>query len=392
MHSSYRWYPPLFMDKVMEMRDAYCNNELEPLNFCQAVSSFNPFDYVDVCITREDLKAATAYGDITGGYRLRQAICRYYQDQFDYEVSPRQVCVTVGASEALAVAFAMLVEKGGEVILAESHFPPYRILAHMFGGQCRYAPLNDKQCLDVAQLPDLITPKTRAIVVNSPSNPHGTVLSKAELNTIAALGVPIIFDEVYQSLGFTDEPIASAISCPGQHIIVNSFSKSLALAGFRIGYLIVPEEQVELMINVKATMDFSTSVPLQSVCEVLLDNWDYLIDKHRQLLTHNWQHFKQVANALGLKLLSEPKAGHFGIIDVSMTRRDSATIAIELAKNCALYTAPGMDFQINDPGFLRFNFACPTKNIAPGLRRLAAYLNDRHYVTPSPIAQAVAHL
>lgn len=385
----YRRYPALIMDEVMELPQEERNPALAPINFCQAVSSFNPFEHVEVHLEHAVLKKQTAYGDINGMMSLRQAISRYYQEKFNYDVSPARVSITVGASEALAIAFAMLLEKGGEIIMAESHFPPYRLLAHMFGAQCRFAPLNHRNCIDVTQLSRLITPKTQAILVNSPSNPHGTVLNSEELNAIAALGVPVIFDEVYQSLGLTNELIPSAISCPGQHIIINSFSKSLALAGFRVGYLIAPEEQVELMTNVKATIDFCTSSPLQIVCEALIAHWDDLLEKHRQMLLENWHIFQSASRKLGFNLLSEPQAGHFAMIDVSGTGRDSACIAMDLARYFSLNTAPGIDFQRPDPGFLRVNFACPSEHIEPGLQRLATYLyNARHlpdvYIADSP--------
>lgn len=362
-------------DKVLELFAQQTNCGVEPIDFCLGISSFNPFDYIDVHLTRPDLSAHTRYGEFNGQISLRQAICCYYQEKFNYDLSPARVCITDGAMGALNAIFAMFAEPDGEIILAEAHFPPYRIVAQFFGLHCRFAPLNDNYCIDIEQLPRLITSKTKAIIINSPSNPHGAVLSAQELEAIASLGVPVIFDEVYQALGLTNEPVPSAISFSDQHFIINSFSKSLAIAGFRVGYLIAPPEHVPLMMDVKAALNICTNLPGQILSETLLHSWDYLIEKHRAMLTQNWLLFKQASRRLGLKLLLEPQASFFATIDISEIGQNSACFAIDLVRDVVVSTMPSIDFQKPDPGFLRLNFACPTAHIEPGLQRISTYLN-----------------
>jgi aspartate/methionine/tyrosine aminotransferase len=264
--------------------EAHSGGELWPINFCQASSSWNPFEHVDFCLTRDDMGVHTSYAALNGTPGLRRAVCSYYQDEFGVDIRPERVCITAGATEALLIAFAMLTEPGGEVILASSHFPPLRCVAHMFGVECRFAPTNGRHVLDVERLPGVITPRTQAIVVNSPSNPHGAALTEAELEAIAGLGVPVIFDEVYQPLGLFGARIPSAAPFADRHLVINSFSKSLSLAGFRVGYLIVPEAQIGLMTDVKATTSFSTSSPGQAVCEALLAHRDELLSRHKAML------------------------------------------------------------------------------------------------------------
>lgn len=345
-----------------------------PINFCQASSSFNPFDHVDIQLSRAELGRHTMYDPLNGSVGLRKSICDHYRDHFGYHLEPERICITAGATEALLIAFAMLTERGGEVILPEMHFPPFRCLAHMFGVQCRFAPVNERQCIDVEQLPRLINRKTQAIIINSPSNPHGSVLSAAELEAIAGLGVPVIFDEVYQPLGLSSAPIASAIRFSKRHLIANSFSKSLSLAGYRVGYLIVPEAQVSLVADVKATTTFSTSSPGQAICEALLGHWESLLARHTAMLKSRWQTFAGTAASLGLKLLPAPEAGLYGLLDISEYGRGSAQVAIELAQKAATGVAPGNDFYTSDPHFLRLNYAGPIAQIEPGLQRIASYL------------------
>ncbi|WP_156041506.1 pyridoxal phosphate-dependent aminotransferase [Chondromyces apiculatus] len=370
-------YPALTMDRVMIELGAHAGGDLEPINFCQASSSFNPFEHVDVSLSRDDLGKVTPYASLNGSLGLRRAICRQYREDFGYDLQPERVCITAGATEALLIAFAMLTEPGGEVLLAASHFPPFRCLAHMFGVQCRFAPVNERHALDVEQLSRLITPRTQAIVINSPSNPHGTALTAAELEAVASLDVPVIFDEVYQALALSDERIASAIAFSDRHLIVNSFSKSLSLAGFRLGYLVVPETQMGLVADVKATTSFSSSAAGQAVCEALLEHRVALLGEHRALLRERWRTFSEAAEALGLSLYPAPQASLYGLVDLAPFQRDSARVAVDLARNWAVGVAPGSDFQTPDPRFLRLNYAAPSSQIEPGLRRIASYL-QRH--------------
>ena len=374
MRQHHKIYPSLAIDDVMRAFTEAPHHKRTPIHFVFGQSSFNPFEFVNIQLTHTMLENSRGYGEIKGLMSLREAICRYYQESFDYDLSPERIIITDGASGGLVIAMALLLSTGGELILAESCFPAYPPLATMFNAQCKFAPLNDNYTFDIEALAKLISPKSQAIIVNSPSNPHGSVLNAEELEAISSLGVPVVFDEVYQTLSLTDQPVASAIEYSDQHFIVNSFSKSLAVAGFRVGYLIVPEAHTKVMTNLKAVLNVCTNRPNQVIIRELFNHWDDLLAEHRKMLTKNWQIFKQTANQLGLKMLLEPQAGIFGMIDTSHTGQDSMQIALELARNFALTTAPGIDFQDHHTGFLRLNFAGATEQIEPGLNRLSTYL------------------
>lgn len=369
-------YPTFYMDHVMQALHRHQGDALEVVNLCQAGSSFNPFDHLDVQFTAADLAEHRPYAGVQGSLTLRRQLCYYLEEKFQVSVAPEQICLTAGATEALAVALGMVAQPGGEVLLAETHFPPFRSTVHMFGMQCRTVPTNGHKCIDVTQLSRYISAQTRAIIINSPSNPHGAVLSAAELATIADFGVPVIFDEVYQALALTASVIPSAIDYCNEHVIINSFSKSLSLAGMRIGYMVVPPAQVTKMLDVKATLTFSTNSLAQTIVERLLPHWDRLIVAHRQELSERWLYFEQSAVATGLTLLERPQAGLYGLVDLSKYKRSSAQIAMELATDFAVGTAPSIDFHYPDPKFLRINFASKPHLVEHGLCRIAQYLQN----------------
>ena len=376
MPYNHKIYPSLAMDEIVGAFTQQPHHALKPIHFGFGQSSFNAFDFVDIQLSRTELGQTRGYGQMKGLKSLREAICAFYQKTFDYDLSPECIIITDGASGGLVMAMALLLSTGGELILAESCFPAYPPLATMFNAQCKFAPLKDNYTFDVEALAKMISPNTQAILVNSPSNPHGSVLSAEEIEAIASLGVPVVFDEVYQTLPLTDISIASGIQYSDKHFIVNSFSKSLAVAGFRVGYLIVPESHTTVMTNLKAIVNVCTNRPNQLVIRELFNHWDKLLAEHRKMLRQNWQIFRDTANQLGLKMLLEPQAGIFGMIDVSHTGRDSMQIALDLARQFALTTAPGVDFQKDNTGFLRLNFAGPTEDIAAGLQRVSTYLEQ----------------
>lgn len=378
MSDNYRSYPSLAMDEVMTVFEN-THHHITPINFGKGVSSFNPFEHVATQLNHTELGQYISYGDINGLASLRKAISHYYQTHFDYDLNPERICITDGASGALTIALAMLLNTDGEIILPASRYPAYDVLVQIFAAKCRLVPVKDDYCIDIEQLPRFITSKTQAILINSPSNPHGAVLDESALSAITSLGIPVIFDEVYQSLSLTDDAIPSAIHLSDRHIIISSLSKSLAIAGFRVGYLIVPESQIQLMTNVKAVLNMCTSLPSQLLAAQLVAHWDLLVSKHRAMLQKNWSTFYQIAQALDLKLRTIPKAGFFALIDVTDAPSDSMQMSLELAQHYALGSTPGIDFQAYDNAFLRLNFACHPQRIKIGLARLANYLQcDEH--------------
>ncbi|WP_254568261.1 pyridoxal phosphate-dependent aminotransferase [Oscillatoria sp. HE19RPO] len=385
MNEYYCSYPSLAMDVVMEAFETTEHQGFEPINLGKGMSSFNPFDRVNVQLSNTLLKDYIGYGDINGMMDLRLAICRYYQDWYNYDLTPDRVCITDGASGALTIALAMLLKPGGEVILPESCYPAYKVMVEILNGTCCLVPM--KGCaIDLEALPQYISSQTQAIIINSPSNPYGAFLGQEELEAIASLGVPVIFDEVYQSLPLTDQFIPSAISYCDRHLIVNSLSKSLAIAGFRVGYLIVPEAQVKLMTNVKAVLNMCTSLPSQIIAAKLMPHWDLLVNQHCRMLRQNWDLFKQTAQDLGLSLRTHPQVGFFALVDVTKAEESAMALSLDLAQNHALCSTPGVDFHQSDNAFLRLNFACPSHHIEIGLSRLANYLMNAQFVAnPSSI-------
>ena len=369
-------YSSIAMDDVLRVFMNESPADMQSLDLGKGVSSFNVFDYTDIHLTPRELSEYTGYGEINGLHSLRCSIARFYGEKYNYDLNPERVCITDGASGALTLAYALLSINGGNIIIPECCYPVYRIFSSLFALQTQTVNLSSDFNIDLISLRKTIDNNTAALVLNSPSNPFGSVLTDSDLEEICNLGVPVIFDEVYQALPLSTQKIPSAIHYADQHFIVNSFSKSLSIAGFRLGYIVVPEQYIDKMTNAKATMNICTSLPSQSLGERLLRQWDFLIEKHQEMLKKNWEKTAQELSRHHLRLRAIPKAGFFAPLDVSDLNKNSFEVSLDLAREYALNTAPGVDFCSSDPKFIRLNFACPYAHIAPAIERIAQYMSD----------------
>ncbi len=204
------------------------------------------------------------------------------------DIAPRRVFVADGCSGALVAALITLVEPGEEVI--PSPRSSSRRTARWFTSrapQCRFAEVNDEHNLAAASVKRAMTPRTTAILINSPGNPFGNILSREELAELAALEIPIISDEVYTHLASTHERTPSVLDVSRDHFVAGSFSKTYAAAGLRLGFLVVPEKYIETIYAVRVTLNICPSLPSQRMGLALLRNHNEIVaEHHKYLLQH----------------------------------------------------------------------------------------------------------
>jgi len=198
-------------------------------------------------------KGVTGYTMNLGFPELRQAICRKFKNDNHFSVTPDEVIVTSGASEALHLALHALVNDGDEVLIPDPGFVSYVPLAKMAGGKCVGVPLGEDLTMTPQSVNESITPKTRVLIINSPSNPTGTVQAKQEIKGIAEIAedndITIISDEVYEHFIYEGEHVSPA-QFTDNVITVNAVSKTYAMTGWRIGYAAARKEYIEQMLKI----------------------------------------------------------------------------------------------------------------------------------------------
>jgi len=322
------------------------------------------------------LRAATTpwqYSPNAGTLSLRKRLC----ENTSYD--PRsEVCVTAGTQEGLFAVFTAYVNPGDEVLVPDPGFLSYATLAQMCGATVVRYPLEapDWQ-IDVDALEKRITPKTKLIVVNSPSNPLGAVASRETLERIAATGILVVSDEVYRELWY-HEPPASMLGM-GEHVIVlNGLSKSHAMTGLRLGWIHARESLMKPLVTAHQYIATCASVFSQALAESIFDDreWNaaWLDGVREQFTGQRAAAVYAIAHELEVQL--EPPAGAFYAF-TPVPACESIAFAKTLATDAAVLVIPGVAFGPHGQGFIRISYAAPVEQITSGIERIGRYLRSQ---------------
>lgn len=365
---------PLKLDKVLAVCAAR-RQDPDFIDLCAGASRFDISHLLDLQFDKKDFANSFLYGDPRGMHHLREGLSRLYQDELGIQIPPDRFLITDGASGALYISFLATLAPGDEIILPGVCFPVYKIYAQMVGAKCIFAPVDDRLLYDVKSIGPLITKNTKAIVVNSPSNPAMGIHTNDEISEILSLGLNVISDEVYNFLIRDGKP-TTLLNFSDQHFVVNSFSKSHAAAGIRIGHLVIPEKYVDTALSIKASLNICTSIPAQIFAHRILSSQESILAAHRNYLRENYFFFKQLCDENGLRILGSPQAGFFCAIDTSRARTESPfELALDLIRNEGVAVCPSPDFGTPDPMFIRLNYSVHQSRLSEAIRRIAPYLN-----------------
>jgi len=364
-------FPTLALDKVIFELGKWSDQEKPLVNFAPGQSSFNVWKALGEEPPSIPIERVLRYGDLSGSLKLRESISQELSKRSGVTIDPMQICITNGGTEAIMLALQLLMRKDDALVTSQTCYPGYRHLHHFFGASRFCIPLRNDLVVDLNAIQQLNPDKGQVLLVNSPCNPFGTVMTSEELLAISQLQVPIIFDEVYQPLWLDKVPVASALPFTDRHFVVGSFAKSLAVPGLRLGFLVSPPHFADEIVNIKALVSVSSSNAGQHVLEHLLQHWNGLENLHRKYLQSHHDLFMDVCSGLGLELMIKPEAGLFATLKLPIDLGlDSSSVALELAVKHGIGVVPSTDFQEEGPDFLRLNFSVPREQIEPGLVRL----------------------
>lgn len=364
-------FRPMGIDRISALLAQHDERSpLRPISLAFGQSDFPIQKYIDLSLSATEIETLLGYGEICGQTSLRNKISRFYASTFDVDIPPQRILITDGATGALIVTLGLLVRQGSEVIIPSVGYPAYARIVRVLGGVPIFAPLDAEFNLDRYQLSRLITTNTAAILVNSPGNPYGNIASWEALTEIASLGIPVIFDEVYQCMTFTQPFAPSATQLPQKHFIVNGFSKCFAVPGLRVGFAIVPSRYVEAAESLKVLFNICPNLLGQRLVEKLLERSQTILEAHRHYLVRCRHIFLQTCLRYALPLSNYPQSGFYGIIKLP-NAIDSFVAAQKLATSYAIATAPGSDFAEEDPSFVRINFTGHSADVEEAAKRIA---------------------
>ena len=337
------------------------------------------FDTPD-CINEAGIKALrdgkSHYTHSLGIIELREAICEDYKKRYGVDVHPDQIIVTPGTSPAMFLVFSGIIEPGEEIILSDPAYACYPNMIEYVGGVPAVVPVYEEDGFQYR--PDMIkerlTDKTRAILINSPSNPTGNLLSEDRMKAIAKLGPTVISDEIYHGLVYEGKE-HSILEYTDNAIVFNGFSKRYAMTGWRIGYCILPKEMVRCLQKVQQNFFISTGDFVQWAAVAALKEAGPDVDRMREIYNRRRIKLIEGIKKLGLGISVEPTGAFYVLANAKHLTNDSLSFVMDVIEKAHVGLAPGIDFGKNAEGYIRFSYATSEENIEAGLDRLKKYID-----------------
>ena len=310
------------------------------------------------------------YSPNAGHLSLRKKLCE------GTEFDPKsEACVTAGTQEALFAIFTAYVNPGDEVLVPNPGFLSYATLARICGAQPVTYDLDPPDWhVDVDALRKKITPKTKLIVVNSPSNPLGSVIDRETLQAIAETGVLVVSDEIYREIWY-DAPPASMLDMGENVIVLNGLSKSHGMTGLRLGWILANAEILQPIVTAHQYIATCASVFSQALAELILDNraWNetWLANVREQFASQREAALYAIQHELDTEL-APPRGAFYAFVPIPAC--DTISFAKELATDAAVLVIPGLAFGTHGQGFVRVSYAAPTDQITAGIERIGRWL------------------
>jgi (5-formylfuran-3-yl)methyl phosphate transaminase len=320
----------------------------------------------------------THYTHSLGLLELREAIGEYYHRTYRVKVEPEQVLVTSGTSPAIFMLFAALLEAGDEVILSNPHYACYPNFIRFVQGEPVMVPVFEEDGFQYRPqaIEKKISPKTKAIFINSPSNPTGNLLSEKRMRAIAALGPYIVSDEIYHGLVYEGQA-HSILEYTDRAFVLNGFSKLFAMTGLRLGYVIAPPEFIRPIQKIHQNFFISANAMVQKAGIAALREAGQDVRRMQATYDKRRRFMIQRLKELGFGITVEPTGAFYVFANARHIGDDSYALAFEILEKARVGVAPGIDFGSCGEGYLRFSYANSLENIAEGMRRLENYIDKK---------------
>jgi len=322
----------------------------------------------------------THYTHSLGERGLREAVAEHYRRTYGVEVEPERVIVTAGTSPAMLILFGAILEAGDEVIMSDPHYACYPNFIDFLGGCSVKVPVfeDDGFQLHVEAVKKEISGRTKAILINSPSNPTGQLLSDEHMAGLAGLGKLIVSDEIYHGLNYEGRA-RSILEFTDRAVVLNGFSKLYAMTGWRLGYMIVPSELVRPIQKIHQNFFISANDFVQAGGVAALTDPSVQVEVKEMVGRYNARRRLMIdrLKKMGLGIKVEPTGAFYVLANARHIDRDSFRLAFDILEKAHLGVTPGIDFGKGAEGYLRFSYAASRTNINQGLDRLEAYLKSR---------------
>ena len=325
----------------------------------------------------------TGYTHSLGILPLREAICEYYEREYGITtVTPDRVMVTNGTSPAMLTLFMAVCGKGDKVLMSNPCYACYANFAVICGAEPVYVQTSPEDGFQFrpSDVKRLLTPDTRVLMLNSPSNPAGTVMPADDMREICEMcaenGTMVFSDEIYHGLVY-EGSANSALEFLDSACLCDGFSKRYAMTGLRLGWIVVPSALIPTLQRLQQNFHVCANSITQWAGIAALKEGAEDVKRMHDEYTRRRKTLVPRLTALVLKVAGTPGGAVCAIADARHLGADSLALAYDILDTVGVGVTPGIDFGSNAEGFLRFSYANSLENIEEGLDRLAQYIELR---------------
>ncbi len=322
-------------------------------------------------------RGKTHYTHSMGIPELRQAISRHYTNTYQVDIHPDQILVTAGTSPAMFMLFSTLLHPKDEVIISDPHYACYPGFISFAGGTPVKIRVNEENGFQLTpeKVRERLTPRTRGIFINSPSNPTGNVTPPDIIRELASLGPCVISDEIYHGLVYKGKE-HSVLEFTDNAFVLNGFSKLYAMTGWRLGYIISPRPFVRTMQIVHQNFFISANSIAQWAGIAALEKASDDVLKMKQTYNKRREYMLERLGRMGFKVSVEPTGAFYILANARFLSDNSYELAFDILEKAGVGVAPGIDFGEGAEGYLRFSYANSLENIKTGMDRLEEYVSN----------------
>ncbi|HPT38387.1 MAG TPA: pyridoxal phosphate-dependent aminotransferase [Methanothrix sp.] len=319
----------------------------------------------------------THYTHSLGDLELREAICEHYLKTYGVSITPERVVVTSGTSPAMMLVFAALLERGQEVIISDPGYACYPNFINFLGGVPAKVPVYEKDGFQFRPevIRERINRRTKAILINSPSNPTGNLISEDTMKAIASCSPYIISDEIYHGLVYEGRE-HSMLEFSDRAFVLNGFSKLYAMTGYRLGYLIAPEEFIRPIQKMQQNFFICAGSLSQRAGIAALRDTRSDVEEMKRIYNERRIFMIKRLREMGFSVTVEPTGAFYIFANARSFSGDSYRLAFDILEKAHVGVTPGIDFGKNGEGYLRFSYANSLENIEEGLNRIERYLQE----------------
>ncbi len=371
--------------EIMERAQALERDGRDVIYLCLGEPDFpTPTPVVDAAV-RAMRAGATGYTHSLGLLELRQEIAAHYRRRYRVEVDPERILVSAGTSPLMLLLFALLLDPGSEVLIPDPGYACYPNFIRFAGG----VPVPVRGLEEdgfqprPGEIAARLTNYSRAVLINSPSNPGGAVLPADWLEELCALPVPVISDEIYHGLCYEGRE-RSILEFTDTAFVLGGFSKAYAMTGWRLGYLIAPESCVRPLQSMHQNFLICASNFVQHGGITALRDCADEVERMRGVYDLRRRHMVKRLRELGFGIRRMPAGAFYVLADARHIGPDSRALARELLETVGVALTPGADFGAGGEGYLRFSYAASMERIDQAMGRIAEFMHRRGLMPVKP--------